>query len=166
MSVPGPTKTTKKASKKAVFGHFFAHFLHIIMVVLATVRSVVSSQGEQSMRERERNLARKRLDLEMRSYRQAGREKNQTNGLLRAVRHALNVPVAEVAKKMGINRSGVFDLEAREPKNTISLRSMSRMAQAMGCKVVYGIVPNGGKKLEDLVEERYLASLVRRPEER
>jgi hypothetical protein len=35
------------------------------------------------------------------------------------------------------------------------------MAQAMGCKVVYGIVPNGGKKLEDLVEERYLASLVR-----
>jgi transcriptional regulator with XRE-family HTH domain len=97
----------------------------------------------------------------MRSYRQAGREKNLTNGLLRAVRHALNVPVAEVAEKMGVNRSVVFDLEAREPKNTISLRSMSRMAQAMGCKVVYGIVPNGGKKLEDLVEERYLASLVR-----
>jgi|ERR1039458_10156758 hypothetical protein len=112
------------------------------------------------MRERERMYARKRLDLEMRSYRQAGREKNQTNGLLRAVRHALNVPVAEVAEKMGVNRSGVFDLEAREPKNTISLRSMSRMAQAMGCKVVYGIVPNGGKKLEDLAEERLLAGLL------
>src|ERR1035441_8080451 len=94
MSVPGPTKTTKKASKKSCFWSFFAHFLHIIMVVLATVRSVVSSQGEHSMRERERNLARKRLDLEMRSYRQAGREKNQTNGLLRAVRHALNIPGA------------------------------------------------------------------------
>ena len=38
------------------------------------------------MRERERKLARKRLDIEMRSYRQAGREKNPTNGLLRAVR--------------------------------------------------------------------------------
>jgi len=112
------------------------------------------------MRERERNNARKRLDLEMRSYRQAGREKNQTNGLLRAVRHALNIPVAEVAEKMGVNRSGVLDLEAREPKNTISLKTMSRMAQAMGCKVVYGIVPKGGKKLEDLVEERLLAGLI------
>ena len=112
------------------------------------------------MRERERNYARKRLDLEMRSYRQAGREKNQTNGLLRAVRQALNVPIAEIAEKMGVNRSGVFDLEAREPKNTISLRSMSRMAEAMGCRVVYGIVPNGGKKLEDLAEERLLASLL------
>jgi transcriptional regulator with XRE-family HTH domain len=113
------------------------------------------------MRERERVYARKRLDVEMRSYRQAGREKNQTNGLLRAVRHALNVPVAEVAEKMGVTRSVVFDLEAREPKNTISLKSMSRMAQAMDCKVVYGIVPNGGKKLEDLVEKRLLASLLR-----
>ena len=112
------------------------------------------------MRERERVYARKRLDLEMRSYRQAGREKNLTNGLLRAVRQTLNIPVAEIAEKMGVNRSVVFDLEAREPKNTISLKSMSRMAQAMGCKVVYGIVPNGGKKLEDLVEERYLAGLI------
>jgi len=41
------------------------------------------------MRERERKLARMRLDVEMRSYRQAGREKNPTNGLLRAVRHTL-----------------------------------------------------------------------------
>jgi transcriptional regulator with XRE-family HTH domain len=104
--------------------------------------------------------ARKRLDVEMRSYRQAGREKNPTNELLRAVRHALNVPVAEIAKKMGVNRSGVFDIEAREPKNTISLKSMSRMADAMGCKVVYGIVPKGGKKLEDLAEERLLAALI------
>jgi len=114
------------------------------------------------MRERERIYARKRLDLEMRSYRQAGREKNQTNGLLRAVRQTLNMPVAEVAKKMGVSRSVIFDLEAREPRNTISLRSMSRMAEAMGCKVVYGIVPKGGKKLEDLVEERLLDELAGR----
>jgi DNA-binding XRE family transcriptional regulator len=112
------------------------------------------------MRERERILARKRLDVEMRSYRQAAREKNPTNGLLRAVRHALNVPVAEVAEKMGVNRSVVFDIEAREPRNTISLRSISRMAEAMGCKVVYGIVPEGGKTLERLAEERLWAGLL------
>jgi hypothetical protein len=112
------------------------------------------------MRERERKLARKRLDVEMRPYRQAGREKNPTNGLLRTVRHTLHIPVAEIAEKMGVNRSIIFDLEAREPKNTITLKSMSRMAQAMGCIMVYGIVPKGGKTLDELAEERLWASLL------
>ena len=112
------------------------------------------------MRERERELTRKRLDVEMRSYRQAGREKNPTNGLLRAVRQALRVPVAEIAAKMGVNRSAVFDLEAREPRNTITLRSMSRVAEAMGCKVVYGIVPKDGKTLVELAEARLWRSLL------
>ena len=112
------------------------------------------------MRERERKLARKRLDVEMQPYRRAGMAKNPTNQLLRAVRQALRVPVAEIAEKMGVNRSVVFDLEAREPKNTISLKSMSRMADAMGCKVVYGIVPVRGKTLDELAEERLWASVL------
>ncbi|MFY9856349.1 MAG: hypothetical protein WAK26_20985 [Terracidiphilus sp.] len=112
------------------------------------------------MRERERNLARKKLDLEMRSYRRAGREKNPTNALLRAVRQVLRVPVAEVAEKMGVCKSVVLDLEAREPKNTVTLRSMSRMAEAMGCKMVYGIVPKGGKTLEELAEQRLWAAAL------
>jgi len=113
------------------------------------------------MREKERNLVRKRLDVEMRPFRNAAKEKKPTNGLLRAVRQTLHVPVAEIAEKMGVCKSVVLDLEAREPKNSITLKSMSRMAQAMGCKVVYGIVPNGGKKLEDLAEERFWAGLRR-----
>ncbi len=112
------------------------------------------------MREKERRYARMRLDRELRPFRQAGRDKNPTNGLLRAVRQVLRAPVAEVAKKMGVCRSVVLDLEARELKNTVTLRSMSRMADAMGCKVVYGIVPEGGKTLEDLAEYRLWAAAL------
>jgi hypothetical protein len=54
----------------------------------------------------------------------------------------------------------VFDLETGEQRNTISLRSMSRMADAMGCKVVYGIVPKDGKTLEELEEERLWRSVL------
>ena len=115
---------------------------------------------EWTMREKERRLARRRLDVELRSYRRAGMAKNPTNELLRAVRQVLRVPVAEIAQKMGVNRSAVFELEGREPKNTITLRSMSRMAGAMGCKVVYGIVPKGGRTLEELAEERLWASVL------
>lgn len=114
------------------------------------------------MRERERKLARKRLDVEMRPYRRAGAEKNPAAGLLRAVRQALRVPVAEIAVKMGVNRSGVFDMEAREMQGTITLRSMARMAQGMGCKLVYGIVPQEGKTLEELAEERMWAEVLGR----
>jgi predicted DNA-binding mobile mystery protein A len=106
------------------------------------------------MRRIARQLARKRLDEEMRPYRRAGMNPDPTNGLLRAVRQALRVPVAEIARKMGVVRSVVFDLEARELKNTILLQSMSRMAEAMDCKVVYGIVPKGGRTLEELAELR------------
>jgi transcriptional regulator with XRE-family HTH domain len=111
------------------------------------------------MQERERKLERKRLDFEMRSYRRAGMKRNPTSGLLRAVRQALRVPVAEIAGKMGVSRSVVFELETREPGNRISLRSMTRMAEAMGCKVVYGIVPKNGLTLEALAEERLWAGL-------
>jgi transcriptional regulator with XRE-family HTH domain len=112
------------------------------------------------MREKERNLVRRKLDVEMRPFRRASMEKKPTNGLLRAVRQTLHVPVAEIAEKMGVCKSVVLDLEAREPKNSVTLKSMSRMAQAMGCKVVYGIVPNGGKTLEELAEKRLWAELL------
>jgi len=112
------------------------------------------------MQEKERMFALKRLDKEMRFYRWAGREKNPTNGLLRAVRQALHLPAEEIAQKMKMNRSGVFDYETRELKNSITLKSMSRMAEAMGCKMVYGIVPEGGKTLEELVEAKLWAELL------
>jgi transcriptional regulator with XRE-family HTH domain len=112
------------------------------------------------MREKERKSARKKLDVEMRPYRRAGEEKNPTDGLLRAVRLALGVPITEIVEKIGVSRSVVFALETGELDNTITLKSMSRMAQAMGCKVVYGIVPAGGKTLERLAEERLWASVL------
>ena len=112
------------------------------------------------MRERERKLALKRLDAEMRWYQRAGRMKSGTNDLLRAVRKALRIPVGEIAEKMGVNRSGVFGLEARELESKVSLSSMSRMAEAMGCKVVYGIVPVEGKTFAWLAEKRLWAEVL------
>jgi transcriptional regulator with XRE-family HTH domain len=106
------------------------------------------------VREKERRLARRKLDDEMRPFRRAARAKNPTNALLRAVRQALRVPVKEIAEKMGVNRSVLFELEASEERKTITLQSMARVARAMGCKVVYGVVPEDGKTLEELAEER------------
>ena len=112
------------------------------------------------MRERERLLVQRRLDKEMRPFRRAGRDESPTRGLLRAVRQALGVPTEEIAKKLGVNTSVVFALERRELSSSIQLRTLGRMARAMGCKVVYGIVPAGGKTLVELAEERLWASVL------
>ena len=106
------------------------------------------------MRAMERKLLLRKLDKEMRNYRLAAREKNPTNGLLRAVREALRIPFKEMSERTGVGRKAVFELEEREETGAIMLRSLGRMAEAMGCKVVYGVVPLNGKTLEDLAEER------------
>jgi len=117
-------------------------------------------KGELAMRERERKLARRKLDLEMKPFRWAAREKQPTDELLKTVRQALRVPVKEIAARMGVNRSQVFELERREGSHTATVKSMARMAKAMGCRFVYGIVPEGGKTLERLAEERLWAEVV------
>ena len=109
------------------------------------------------MRELERRVARRKLDAEMRPFRRAGLERNPTNELLRSVRQVLRIPLDEMAEKMGVTRSVVLGLEVSERRKTISMRSLARMARAMGCKVVYGVVPEGGLTLEELAEERRLA---------
>ena len=106
------------------------------------------------MRGIERDLARKRLDKELKYYRWAGREKNPTSGLLRAVRHALGVPVAEILREIEVSPSVFFRLEQSEERGTISVNGLDRVAQAMGCKLIYAVVPRSGKTLEEEAEKR------------
>jgi len=106
------------------------------------------------MRERDRKILLRRLDVEMRPIRRVGIQKDATAGLLRAVRQVLRIPVEEIAGKLGVARQSVFELEAREVQQTAMLKNVARMAKAMGCKLVYGIVPENGKTLEWLEEAR------------
>lgn len=112
------------------------------------------------MRERERRLARKKLDKELKYYQWAGREKKPTQGLLRAVRLALNIPVAEMLRELDVNASVLFRLEQSERRGTISLKGAGRVAQAMGCQLIYAVVPSDGKTLEDLAEKRLWAKVL------
>ena len=92
----------------------------------------VGVEREREMVANERRLLRKKLDREMRFYRLAAREKDPTNGLLRAVRQALKIPLKEMAGMMGIGESNVFELEEREETGSIMLRSLERMAEEIG----------------------------------
>jgi predicted DNA-binding mobile mystery protein A len=78
-------------------------------------------------------------------------------GWVRAIREALGMTASQLASRTGIARQSLDDLERNEASGKITLESLDRLARALGCKLVYAIVPEGGRSLEDLRREKALA---------
>lgn len=55
----------------------------------------------------------------------------------------------QLANRMGVSQSTVMDLEASERNGTITIKSLEKAAAALGCKLVYALVPD--VSLEQLV---------------
>jgi hypothetical protein len=58
--------------------------------------------------------------------------------------------------------SVVFDFEDREVSGAILVSSLARVAEALGCKLVYGIVPQRGQTYEEVAEEREWEQILER----
>lgn len=63
-------------------------------------------------------------------------------GWIAAVRKALGMSGAQLARRLGVTNAAVYQHERSEPEGAITLRQMEKMAQAMGCRFVYAIVPD------------------------
>jgi predicted DNA-binding mobile mystery protein A len=74
-------------------------------------------------------------------------------GWLRAVREAIGVPQQVVAASAKIRRQTLIGFEKSEASDRITLRNLRRIANAMGCELVYAIVPKTGS-IEALAEKR------------
>lgn len=70
-------------------------------------------------------------------------------GWVRAIREALGLSQSQLATRAGISRATVQKLELAESRRRITLASLDRLAQAMGCQVAVAIVPKSGT-LENL----------------
>ncbi len=60
--------------------------------------------------------------------------------------------LTQLARKLGTNPSAVRRLEERELSGKVTLATLSRVAEAMDCRVVYAIVPN--QSLGSVVERQ------------
>jgi predicted DNA-binding mobile mystery protein A len=68
-----------------------------------------------------------------------------SRGWLRAVREAIGLTQATVAARMSVTRQSCAQFEVAEAKQSISLFSLRRAAEAMDCELVYFLVPRGGQ---------------------
>ena len=71
------------------------------------------------------------------------------SGWVREIRTALGLSQSQLAARAGVSRATVQQMERAEGRRRITLASLDRLAQAMGCQVALAIVPKGGT-LEDV----------------
>lgn len=72
-------------------------------------------------------------------------------GWIASVRKALGISAAQLGRMVGHTRANIAALERSEQEKRVTLQSLNTMAEAMGCKFVYAIVPAKGS-VEDLIQ--------------
>lgn len=81
--------------------------------------------------------------------------KKPSEGWLSVLRKALGMSGAEVAVRMGVSRAAVYQAERNEREGAITINQMQKLAEAMGGRFVYAIVPEGS--VEDLIRAQALS---------
>jgi predicted DNA-binding mobile mystery protein A len=73
-------------------------------------------------------------------------------GWLRAVRDALGMTTKQFGRRLGVSQPRIIELEQSEVSGGVTLNTLQRAAEALGCRFVYALVPE--KPLAETVRER------------
>jgi predicted DNA-binding mobile mystery protein A len=104
--------------------------------------------------------ARVHLDERLKAFGPKSGFAQPVRGWIKAIREALGMSSAQLAKRLGIKQPSVIALEQSEAAGTIELATLRRVAEALDCKLIYALVPN--RPLEATVRERARAVARRR----
>lgn len=91
-----------------------------------------------------RNLdtARQALDDRLEPFRGSERLRAPSAGWIKAIRQALGMTTAQLGRRMGVSQPRIVELEQAEADRSVTLKSLERAAEALGCRLVYALVPN------------------------
>lgn len=92
------------------------------------------------------------LDKRFAAVRALAKSPRPPKGWLRAVRDALGMTTAQYARRLGVSQPRIVELEQSEASGSVTLNTLQRAAEALGCRLVYVLVPE--KPLADTIRER------------
>jgi predicted DNA-binding mobile mystery protein A len=98
------------------------------------------------------NDAIRHLDKRFVALRPLARAQRPPKGWLRAIRDALGMTTAQLGKRLGVSQPRIVELEQSEVSGSVTLNTLQRAAEALGCRLVYALVPD--RPLTDTVRER------------
>lgn len=96
--------------------------------------------------------SRELLDAHFDELQQFGKLARPPRGWIRAVREALGMSSAVLGARLGVTPGAVIRLEQSEASDRIRLDTLRRAADALGCDLVYALVPR--RPLTTVVRER------------
>lgn len=73
-------------------------------------------------------------------------------GWIRTLRIALGMSLSQLGLKCGFSKQRILRIEQDEVSGNTTLASLDKVAQQLGCKLVYGFLPQ--KDLLQMIEER------------
>jgi len=88
----------------------------------------------------------------LRPFRRFSRAQSPRGGWVRAIREALGMSAKQLGTRLRVTRQTVENLERSEANGKITLDSLNKLAKALGCRVIYALVPE--KPLEEIQHDR------------
>jgi predicted DNA-binding mobile mystery protein A len=98
------------------------------------------------------NDAIRHLDRRFTALRPLVQSPRPPKGWLRAIRDALGMTTAQLAQRLGVSQPRIVELEQSEASGSVTLNTLQRAAEALGCRLVYALVPE--RPLAETVRER------------
>jgi predicted DNA-binding mobile mystery protein A len=108
-----------------------------------------------------REIRLKQLSSSLAAFEEAKNIARPQRGWLRAVREALGLTLGQVGQAAHTAHQRIVNFEKAEENDRITLRSLRRVAEAMGCELVYAIVPKSGT-IQELAEHPVRSAATKR----
>jgi len=90
---------------------------------------------------KQKKLAREQLDETMKSFGSLKAMSAPRKGWIRAIRDTLGMSGTQLAKRLDVNQQRVARIEQDEVLGKVTLNTMQKVAEAMDCVFIYGVVP-------------------------
>jgi len=97
----------------------------------------------------------RQLDAALATWRSTDLPPRPPSGWIKAIREGLGMAATHLAARLGVTTSTVTRLETSEADDTISLATLRRAAEALGCELHYALVPR--QSLANTLESRALS---------
>ncbi len=92
------------------------------------------------------------LDEELKSWAAIKQQPKPQKGWVNLIRTALGLSSRQLAKRMGVNQARIIQIESAKQNESTTLKTLTKTAAAMGCKLVYALVPY--TTLADVLEKQ------------
>jgi predicted DNA-binding mobile mystery protein A len=94
----------------------------------------------------------KQLDQQFASWQKAKKFFQPKDGWIRTIRSSLGMTAKQFAERLRVSRSRVVAIESHEKKYTLTMKTLSMTADALGCDLIYAFIPR--KSLQKMIDEQ------------